>query len=69
MQREGLPNLIQRCRNGSDTQKEEAAAMLSFIATHDNVAAGMIVSAGGLPPLIAMMGAEDVSIAVIDCDH
>lgn len=35
VQREGLPDLVSRCRSGSDAEKEAAAALLSFIATHD----------------------------------
>ena len=59
VQREGLPNLVERCRNGSDAEKEQAALTLSFIATHDSNCAGMIVSAGGIQPLISMLGVED----------
>ena len=42
VQREGLPNLVTRCRSGTDAEKEQAAALLSFIATHDQGCACMI---------------------------
>ena len=59
VQREGLPDIINRVRTGTDAEKETAVKMLSFIATHDGQCAGMIVSAGGLPPLIPLLSAKD----------
>lgn len=58
VQEHGIPNLVEQCRSGTDAQKEKAAALLSFIATHDFICAGMIVSAGGIAPLVAMLSAE-----------
>ena len=58
VQQEGLPDLVQRCRSGTDADKEKAAALLSFIATHDQGCACMIVSAGGIDPLVAMLHAD-----------
>ena len=57
-QEHGIPNLVTMCRSAPDDQKEKAAALLSFIATHDFICAGMIVSAGGIEPLVAMLHAE-----------
>lgn len=59
VQRHGLPNLVEQLRSGSDAEKEKAAALLSFAATHDFICAGLIVSAGGIPPLVRMLGAAD----------
>ena len=58
VQEHGIPNLVEQCRSGTDAQKEKAAALLSFVATHDFICAGMIVSAGGIAPLVAMLSAE-----------
>jgi hypothetical protein len=57
-QEHGIPNLVEQCRNGTDAQKEKAAALLSFCATHDFICAGMIVSAGGIEPLVSMLHAD-----------
>ena len=58
VQEHGIPNLVEKCRSGTDAEKEKAAALLSFIATHDFICAGMITSAGGIAPLVAMLNAE-----------
>jgi len=55
VQKEGLPDIIARCRKGNDAEKEEAAAKLSFLAQHDTQCASTIVSIGGVPPLVEMM--------------
>lgn len=59
VQREGLPDIIGRCRSGTDAEKEKAASLLSYLAMNDGQCAGIIVAAGGVPPLIAMLDAED----------
>lgn len=68
LQSEGLPNLVERCRSGTDAEKERAAATLAFCASNDLQAKMRIVSAGGLPPLIAMLSAEDGAGDGIDDD-
>jgi len=62
VQSEGLPPIIGRCRSGTPAEKEKAAAILSFIATHDAQCALTIVAAGGIPPLIAMMKAQNAGL-------
>jgi hypothetical protein len=68
VQSEGLPDLVERCRSGDDATKERAAAILSFIAANDMQCKSAIVSAGGLPPLIAMLTAEDGAGEELDDD-
>jgi hypothetical protein len=58
IQSEGLPDIIEKCRNGSDAEKEQAAEKLSFIATHDAQCCGMIITTGGVGPLVEMMKAD-----------
>jgi hypothetical protein len=59
VQREGLPDIIGRCRSGTDAEKEKAAELIAYLAYNDGQCAGFIVAAGGIPPLIAMLHAED----------
>ena len=59
VQQHGLPDIIGWCRSGTDAEKEKGAALLSYLAANDGQCAGFIVAAGGVPPLIAMLDAED----------
>lgn len=59
VQQQGLPDIINRVRTGTPAAQEEAVKTLSFIATHDGQCAGMIVAAGGLPPLIPLLSVQD----------
>ena len=59
VQREGLPDIIQRIRAGTPGEQEKAVAMLSFLAQHDAQCAGIIVACGALAPLIPLLSAKD----------
>lgn len=56
-QREGIPQIIERCRSGDPAAMEQGASTLEFIADRDPSIACNIVQCGGLPPLVAIIAA------------
>jgi len=57
VQREGVPQIIAKCRSGDPAVMEKAAATLSYCAQRDGQIACNVVACGGLLPLVAMMAA------------
>jgi len=59
VQREGLPDTVQKIRVGTDAEKEEAVKTLSFLATHDAQCATFIAACGAIQVLIPLLSAKD----------